>query len=247
MPRAGPSGICPVVDAVLAASVWSGLMLVGRRLGQFVTALGAVSENGRLLQEEGHLRGDRRRAYVAFFQVTSSRCRRGRGCGAVVHGEGIAELLSAAHEIGDDSALVAAFVVVLAAVDVVGAEAEHAVDQAGELVGGGGNGFGRAETSLQAAMEGPERGVAVVEGAGGEAERGSRAARGGFGAAAALLAAGEVAAGGEAEPGGEVFFRGPPGHVEADLADHGEGGGVDAIDPGEVDPGEAMQVLAGVE
>src|SRR5262249_58700670 len=88
---------------------------------------------------------------------------------------------------------------------------------------------------------------AVVGGGGGEAERGSRAARGGFGAAAALLAAGEVAAGGEAEPGGEVFFRGPPGHVEADLADHGEGGGgVDAIDPGEVDPGEAMQVLAGV-
>jgi len=33
-------------------------------------------------------------------QVTSSRCRRGRGYGAVVHGERIAELLSAAHEIG---------------------------------------------------------------------------------------------------------------------------------------------------
>src|SRR5262249_58315831 len=77
---------------------------------------------------------------------------------------------------------------------------------------------------------------------------GRRAAGRGFGAAAALLATGEVAAGGEAEPGGEVFFGGPAGHVEANLADHGEGGGgVDPVDVGEVNAGETMQVLAGRE
>src|SRR5262245_62607381 len=115
-------------------------------------------------------------------------------------------------------------------------------------MGGGGNGFGRAQAGLQAAMKGAEGGAAVVEGTGREAERGGRAAGRRFGAAAALLAAGDVAAGREAEPGGEVFLRGPPGHVEADLADHGESGGrVDAIDLGEVDTGEAMQVLTGIE
>src|SRR5262247_2909336 len=97
-------------------------------------------------------------------------------------------------------------------------------------------------------MEGAEGGVTVVEGTGGEAERGGRAARRRFGAAAVLLAPGEVAAGREAEPGGEVFFRRPPSHVDSDLADDGEGGGcVNAVELGEVDPGEAMQVLAGIE
>jgi len=57
--------------------------------------------------------------------------------------------VSPTHEIGDDPALVAARVVVLATVDVVGVEAEHPVDQAGELVGGGGDGFGRAEAGFR--------------------------------------------------------------------------------------------------
>ena len=106
-------------------------------------------------------------------------------------------MVSTAHELHDDPALVPTFVVVLAAVDVVGAEAEHAVDEAGELMGGGGDGLGRAEAGLQAAMEGAEGGAAVVEGTGREAERGGRAAGRRFGAAAALLTAGAVAAGRE--------------------------------------------------
>ena len=90
---------------------------------------------------------------VGLFQVTSSGCRGGEGFDP---GQRIAELLSAAHELGDDPPLVAALVIVLAAVNVVGAEAEHPVDEAGELVGGGGDGFWGAEAGFQAAMEGAE-------------------------------------------------------------------------------------------
>src|ERR671936_9437 len=108
----------------------------------------------------------------------------------------------------DDAALVPALVVVLAAVDVVGAESEHAVDEPRELMGGGSDGLGGSEAGFQAAVKGPEGGSAVVKGTGGEPERGRRAAGRRFSPAAALLAAGELAAGREAEPGGEVLFRG---------------------------------------
>jgi hypothetical protein len=63
--------------------------------------------------------------------------------------------VSTAHEIGDDAALVPAVVVVLPAVDVFGAEAEHAVDEARELMGSGGDGLGGAEAGFQSAVEGP--------------------------------------------------------------------------------------------
>jgi hypothetical protein len=45
-----------------------------------------------------------------------------------------------------------------------------------------------------------------------------------------------------------MLLGGPPGHVEPDLGDHLEGrGGIDPIDPGEIDAGEAMEVLANIQ
>src|SRR5712691_4562139 len=45
-----------------------------------------------------------------------------------------------------------------------------------------------------------------------------------------------------------MLFRGPPGHVEPDLGNDLEGcGRIDAVDPSEIDAGEAMQVLAGIK
>ena len=90
---------------------------------------------------------------VGLFQVTSSGCRGGEGFDP---GQRIAELLSAAHERGDDPPLVAALVIVLAAVNVVGAEAEHPVDEAGELVGGGGDGFGAPRRAFRRRWKAPK-------------------------------------------------------------------------------------------
>src|SRR5262249_31555347 len=97
---------------------------------------GVVSESSRLRQGAGGRPGGgrrgsvpRQRANVAFFQITFSGCRGGE---VFDPGQRIAELLSAAHEVGDDPPLVAALVIVVAEVDVVGTEAEHPVDEAGE-------------------------------------------------------------------------------------------------------------------
>jgi hypothetical protein len=54
-------------------------------------------------------------------------------------------------------------VVFLPLVDVVGAALEHEVDQARELVGGGGDGFRGTKAGLEPAEEGAERGLAVVQ------------------------------------------------------------------------------------
>ena len=109
--------------------------------------------------------------------------------------ERVAELLSATRELGKDAAVVPALVVVLAAVDVFGAEPEHAVDEAGELVGGGGDGLGGAEPGLQAAVEGAEGGLAVVEGTGGQTRRRSRRGWPRVWSAVELLAAGDLVPG----------------------------------------------------
>src|SRR5215467_13242679 len=70
---------------------------------------------------------------MSFFQVTSSGCRGGE---VFDPGQRVAEPLDALHELGDDPPLVATLVIVLAAVEVVGAEAEHLADEAGDLWAG---------------------------------------------------------------------------------------------------------------
>src|SRR4030095_2246131 len=95
-----------------------------------------------------------------------------------------AECVRAARQGGEYARLVAALVVFLSLVDVVGAALEHAVDQASELVGGGGDGFRGTKAGLEPAEEGAERGLAVVQRARRQAERRRRPAGGGRGAAA---------------------------------------------------------------
>ncbi len=56
--------------------------------------------------------------------------------------------------------------------------AEDGVEDAGELVGGGGDGFGGAELGASAAEEGAEGGLAAMKAHGGDAEGGSGAADG---------------------------------------------------------------------
>ncbi len=77
--------------------------------------------------------------------------------------EGVAEFMGTARESRDDAALIPAPVVILAAVDVFGAEPAHAVDESGERVGSGGDGLGDAEPGFQSAGEGSEGGRAVRE------------------------------------------------------------------------------------
>ena len=58
------------------------------------------------------------------------------------------------------------FVLFLALADVFLAVFEHATDELGELVRGCGDGFGRAVASSDAAVEGAEGGVVLVQGLG---------------------------------------------------------------------------------
>src|SRR4030095_3657454 len=159
-----------------------------------------------------------------------------------------AECVRAARQGGEYARLVAALVVFLSLVDVVGAALEHAVDQASELVGGGGDGFRGTKAGLEPAEEGAERGLAVVRRTGRQAERSRRPAGGGLGATAECLAAGDLRARREGQPGGEVFVTRPAAHVEAGLRDDFAGGGrVDAVDAGEIDAREAIEVGADIE
>src|SRR5262249_485351 len=75
--------------------------------------------------------------------------------------------LSALRESGEDAALVAAFIIVLAAVDVFRTKLEHAVDEASELMGGGGDGLGGTEPGFHAAGGGGGGGGGGVKGKGG--------------------------------------------------------------------------------
>src|SRR4029450_1305360 len=65
---------------------------------------------------------------------------------------------------------------------------------------------------------------------------------------AECLAAGDLRARREGQPGGEVFVTRPAAHVEAGLRDDFAGGGrVDAVDAGEIDAREAIEVGADIE
>src|SRR4029453_15870196 len=107
-----------------------------------------------------------------------------RGCLVRRLDEGVAECVRAARQGGEYARLVAALVVFLSLVDVVGAALEHAVDQASELVGGGGDGFRAPRAGFERGEKGPGRGLSVVQRAGRQAERSRRPAGGGLGATA---------------------------------------------------------------
>src|SRR4030095_15753357 len=89
---------------------------------------------------------------------------------------------------------------------------------------------------------------AVVQRARRQAERSRRPAGGGLGATAECLAAGDLRARREGPPGSGVFVTRRANPVEAGLRDDFAGGGrVDAVDAGEIDAREAIEVGADIE
>ena len=90
---------------------------------------------------------------------------------------------------------------------------QGAIDQDGELAGGGGEGFRLADADGQPAVEGAEGGLAADETHGGNAQHGGRAVGGGLGFAAEAPAAGDPVLGREGEPGGEVVRGGPAAEI----------------------------------
>jgi hypothetical protein len=100
------------------------------------------------------------------------------------------------------------FVVVEAEWLVGVASLPHVVEDAGELVRGGGDGLGRAETGAQAAVEAAESGVAVGGRLRGATQGGGDAADNFAGLGVLDRAARDAVVRAEGEPGGEVLLGG---------------------------------------
>lgn len=119
------------------------------------------------------------------------------------------------------------------------------IDDAGELVSGGDLCLGRADTGLQAAIEGTQGAVT--------AGYGSRSLEEGLaGAVMALagggtddLATGNLVVGGQFEPGAEMLCAGKAAHIGTDFADDLlRQVKTEPVYRGEVNAGDAAQVLA---
>ena len=125
---------------------------------------------------------------------------------------------------------------------------EGAVDEDGELAGGGGEGLRLADADGQAPVEGAQRGLAADETHRGDAQHGGRAIGGRLGLGAEAPAARDLVLRGEREPGREMLLGGPPAEVGPDLGQQLERGiGGDAIDLGEVGAGQMVERRAQVE
>ena len=107
----------------------------------------------------------------------------------------IPEFPCAPRQVGQDAALVPAFVVFLALIDILRAVFEHVVNETRQFPGGRRDRFGRAETALQAPEERAECLLAVMQAARGQPQHGRRAVGGCFGAAVQHLAARDLVAG----------------------------------------------------
>ncbi len=152
--------------------------------------------------------------------------------------EAVGELfLSAAVGFGADSFVVR------------GLGGEHAVEDAGDFMSGGGDGLGRAEASAHTAVEVAEAGVGVAGGLSGEAKGGGGGGDDFTGFSAEDFAAGDTVVRAKAHPGSEVTGRGEASfQVDAGFADDGvDQLGFKARDGGEVDSADAVQFGARVE
>ena len=78
--------------------------------------------------------------------------------------------------------------------------AEHAIDEDGELTGGGGDGLGLADACGESAVESSEGMVATGATHGGDAEGLGGAVVGGLGGRSEELATGDLVVGRESEP-----------------------------------------------
>ena len=135
------------------------------------------------------------------------------------------------------------FIMFHAFVDVLLAKFEHAVDQTGEFVRHGGDGFGRAKAGSQAAIVSPQRAFAVQQVLSSQAQGIRRAVDHVAGTACEHFAPADTVVRTSAEPRGEVFFALPPAHIQADLGNEGWGREhLDAVDAGQVDATDAVEL-----
>jgi hypothetical protein len=127
------------------------------------------------------------------------------------------------------------FIMFHACGDVVLATCEQAVDQTGECVRHGGEGFGRAKAGSQAAIVSPQRALAVPQVLSSQAQGIRRAVDHVAGPACEPVAPAETVVRTSAEPRGDVCFALPPAHIQADLGHAGVGREhLEAVEAGQV-------------
>jgi hypothetical protein len=120
-------------------------------------------------------------------------------------------------------------------VDVWLAKFTPAVNQTGEFVGHGGDGFGGAKAGSQASIGGPQSTFTVPQMLSRQAPGVSCTVDHVAGAASEHSASADPVVRTSATPRSEGFFAFPPAHVQADRRDEGLGGEhLDAVDAGEV-------------
>ena len=81
-----------------------------------------------------------------------------------------AEFFSAFGEVVHDALPIALFEIVLSLIGVFRALGQHRVDQAGKLVGGGGDRLGSIQSGTQATEIGAQGGLAAAQRSGGQAQ-----------------------------------------------------------------------------
>ncbi len=112
-------------------------------------------------------------------------------------------------------------------------------------MGGGDLCLGRADAGLQAAIEGAKGAVAAGDRSRGLEERLAGAVMALTGRGADDLAAGDLVVGTEFEPRTEMLFGGEGAHIGANFADNLlDQVEAEAVHRGQVNPGDAAQVLA---
>jgi hypothetical protein len=128
------------------------------------------------------------------------------------------------------------FVMSSAPVDVLFTELQHAVDQTGEFVRHGGDGFGSAEFSAEPAEVCAQRTLASHQAPCRHSQCGGRSVHYVSGTAFEDLPAADTIVGTQTEPRGETLFRLPSVHIHSHFGDHSLGGpNVHAI-PKSLDP-----------
>jgi transposase len=104
--------------------------------------------------------------------------------------------------------------------EVLAPVAQHSIDQTGEMVSHGNNGFGSAQAAFEAAILCPERGLAVSQTLRAQPQRiGSSIVNFARGTTQHFAAADRVVRA-EPEKRTELFFGVPSGHVQADFGDN---------------------------
>jgi hypothetical protein len=127
------------------------------------------------------------------------------------------------------------FIMFQACVDVWLATCKQAVEQTGECVRHGGDGFGRAKAGSQASIGSPQRAFAVPPVLSRAAPGIRRAVDHVAGTACEHFAPADPVVRTSAEPRGAVCFALPPAPIQADLGHEGLGREhLDAVDTGQV-------------